>query len=215
MAIALGNGDILSIKAWNSFGAQAAVNTYNFLVFGVIGGGVTDQDFVDQIANQIAAFYTSFMSDQCQHNGCQCYFIRRTGPLPAPVKNVAFAGPGLQPEAAVPRVSASILKYTSFTRGPKGRGRLYLPFMSSVFMGTNGLPTTAHNTLVNSFASVLLSPILVTSGGNTAQLTWVLMGRVPGPIFLTTEQIIAAEAADKFGMMHKRGDYGRANASPI
>jgi len=215
MAVSISVGDILSVRAWNSLGDQAAVNTYNFACISLTGGAVTDQDFVTAVAIPMQSFYTQAQSTHSVYNGCQCYFLKRSGPLPFPVKDITGAGAGIQTGTPTPRVAAFILKYNTNLRGPEGRGRVYLPFVAAVFLDNTGDPTTAWNVLANGFASVLLTPITVTSGGSSATFTWSLVKRPAGGPVTATGQIISAESAQKIGQMHKRGDYGRANASPI
>lgn len=214
MATALVTGDFLSIRAWTTQQAQAAVNTFNYQVITLTGGAVTDQDFVNAQNTAFAAFYKSLCPSSVDYNGIQCYFLFRTGggSLPAPVKNIASAGPGTTGTNCVPRNAAGIMKYSAFSRGPGGRGRVFLPFVSLDYVNEGGDPNTAYDVLVNSFASSLLTPVVVTSGGSTATLSFCLFKRSN---VAASEQILQAESASKFGQMHKRGDYGRPNASPI
>ncbi len=86
--------------------------------------------------------------------------------------------------------------------------------MSIDYQDVTALPTAAYDVLVNSFASNLLAPLVVAGAGGTVTLIFSLIHRkAPDPI--TGRQIITAESADKWGQMHKRGEYGRLNASPI
>jgi len=215
MATALQTGDILSQRVWSQLGSQAAVNSYNYQVASITGGAVTDVDFATALVTQTLAFYASLMADQAEYRGFQVYFLKRaSGTLPQPVVNITGQGNATGGTNALPRNTSAVLKYNSFSRGPGGRGRIFLPFLPTDDMGPGGLPTAGFSTLVNSFASALLSPVVVTSGGSNATLIWSLVKKIPG-FPPTAEQIIAASAADRFGQMHKRGDYGRPNVSPI
>jgi len=216
MATSLQVGDILSVRAWTVLDEQAAVNTYNYDVISVSGGAVTDADFAQNWDTTLGGgFYPALMPSSCEYRGVQVYFLKRTaGILPAPVSSVIGAGPGTHGTNPTPRNTCVILKYAGFVRGPGGRGRLFMPFADQAYVATNGRPTVALETLINSFASALLSPITVTVGASSAVFAWGIAHRAPpGPV--TINQILTAESADKFGQMHKRGDYGRANSSPI
>lgn len=217
MSTAVVLNDIVALRAWCTMGNQASVNTFNYLVTAVTGGGITDQDYVNQFDTLVASpFYQFLMPPGATYNGCQLYFVKRSGFLPAPVSSFTGAHVGVTGTEALPRVVAGILRYNTVVRGPIGRGRLFLPFISADYSGPGGEPTVAYDTLVNSVASALLSPQVVTSGPNSASFTWSLLHRVTGPpVTFTTLPIINALSADKFGGLHKRGDYGRANASPI
>jgi len=215
MATSLVVGDILSLKAWNSLSPQAAVNTYNYEVINTAGGGVSDKDFVDHQASLFGTFYKGLMPGSATHNGLQLYFIKRAGFLPAPVSNTTQFGIGTKGTNACPKSAAPVLKFSTAIRGPAGRGRVFLPFPSLDWVAADGTPTNAFDVFVSSFASALLPPVVVTSGANTATLVLVIVKRPTPPALPTAVQVGNAAPADKFGVMHKRGDYGRANESPI
>jgi len=215
MAISLQNGDILACRAWCSLQDQAAVNTYNWEIFGVTGGAVTDQDLCNANDVFLATFYKTYMSTDANYHGIQTYFVKRSGTLPAPVKTIAGAGPGLTGPPTVPPNSAAILKYSAFLRGPGGRGRVYLPFAATANVSSAGLTSSAFDVLINSLCSLMLTPLTLTNGGSTATAVWSLVTRHPKPAPPTSQQIILAESASKFGQMHKRGSYGKSNSSPI
>ena len=213
MATAIQVNDILAVKAWMTLDEQAAVNTYNYQCITLTGGAVTDQDFADGIQTAYAAFYKSLSAETVTYNGIQVYFMRRTGPLVNPVKNVTSAGPCTFSSGTLPRVAAGIMKYNTPVRGPGGRGRLFLPFIGFDYIDFHGKPTAAYDVLVNSWCSNLLTPVVISAGGSTATMAWGIRSKVGG--VTTFNQIVTAGSADKFGNLHKRGDYGRANASPI
>lgn len=207
--------DILATKVWTTLGSQAAVNSYNYICIAVSGGTVTDQDFCDVQEPGMATFYKGFMPSSALFNGVQVYYLQRSGPLPAAVSNKIHTGVGTKGTTPAPKNTSCILKYKTPLRGPAERGRVFLPFASIDWLDVLGDPTTAMNVYVNSFASALLPPIVVNVGGNTATLVWSIVHRHPKPAPMTTSQISEAEIAGKFGQMHKRGDYGRPNVSPV
>lgn len=217
MATQIQVGDILAVRAWNHLSDQAAVNTFNFACIASTGAGVTDQDLADGFAPFFATFYTTYMANGATHDGVQVYFMRRTAgfSLPAPVDNTVSAGGGTAGADALPKNTAAILKYTTNVRGPAGRGRVFLPFASTAATTPFGVPTAALNTLINGLASTLLTPTIVGTVPNQSTLVWSLLHRDPVTKVITTTELLSAATAFKFGQMHKRGDYGRPNASPI
>ncbi len=217
MGTALQVGDIGILRAWTSLAAQAAVNTYGWAVLSTVGGGATDQDFTNGMDTGVfSTFYKSLMGNSAVYRGLQWYFLKRTsGGLPAPVKSTAGAGNGTGGLDPIPLNTCPIFKYATVNRGQSGRGRLYLPFAAAVYMSNLGEPTAALDVLINGLASILLVPTTVTVGGNSATLVWSLIHRQPKPNPPSVSSIITAESASKFGQMHKRGDYGRPNQSPI
>lgn len=214
MSVAVAVNDVLLVRAWTQLVDQAAVNSYAFECITLSGGGITDQDLADDLNTPMAAFYKSLCGNQVEYRGLQVYFIRRAlAGLPNPVKNVASAGPCAGGVNTLPRNAAAILKYNTVFRGPTGRGRVFLPFIGSGYSDIHGQPSTGMDVLVNSFASNLLSPRVITIGPNSATFVWGIASRLTTPI--TFHQMDFAESADKFGQMHKRGDYGKPNVSPI
>jgi len=215
MGTAVQVNDILSIRSWNVLDAQAAVTTFNWEAISVTGGGVTDQDFADAHNTTYGTLHKNSMPDSAVHRGIQCYFLRRTGSLPPPVKSIGAAGDGTVGTTSLPKNTAAILKYSGFARGPAGRGRVYLPFISSDMVTSGGLPNAALDVLINSFASFLLTPMVVTVGANSATFVFGIVHRPTPPGTPTFTQALTCESASKFGQMHKRGDYGRPNGSPL
>ncbi len=217
MTLAIGVGDIMSCRVWTSINEQAAVNTFNYECISKAGTGCTDTQLSVDRDLVMVALYNSLLPAGANYNGVQIYFLFRTGGgvMPPPENAVASAGPGSATDPAVPRNTAAILKYSTLNRGPRGRGRIYLPFVAAGYVGANARPNGAFDTLVNSFASAQLAPFTVGSGGNTGTFVWVLLHKNLGGPPTIRGQITTALAADKFGTMKKRGDYGRANSSPI
>jgi len=217
MALQLAANDIVIARAWSVLDEQAAVNTYGYFVTNIVGGGVTDQDFCNDFDTLFTSpFYQALQPDSVEYRGVQVYFLRRAGFLPAPVKSTLGAHVGTVGTVPMPRDAAPIMKYAGFNRGPGGRGRLYLPFVSSDYLAINGRLTPAFDTIVNSVCATLLNPITITRGAQSATLVWSLIRRFRDPVpGVSSQVILTAEAANKIGQMHKRGDYGRANESPI
>jgi hypothetical protein len=217
MSVTMAVGDLMAARVWLELDEQAAVNTYNYQVISSSGAGRTDQDFANDFDTGFNAFYKSLVPPTVTYRGIQVYFRHRAlgGLMPPPVAAVANSGAGTATNPPVPRNSAPILKYATNTRGPGGRGRVFLPFVSSDFLASNGRPTIAFEVLVNSAASGLLIPFTSGALPDRAVLTWSLFRNHPGADPTSSGEIVQASSADKFGQMHKRGDYGRANSSPI
>jgi len=215
MGTAVQANNLLAIRSWNTLQDQAAVTTFNWQCISVTGGGITDQDFADAHNTTYGTLHKNSMPPSATHRGIQCYIIQRTGALPPPVKSIGAAGDGTVGTNPVPKNTAAILKYSGFARGPRGRGRVFLPFISTDLMTIFGLPDAALDILLNSFASFLLTPMVVTVGANSATFVFGIVSRNPPAGPMTFQQAVTCESATKFGQMHKRGDYGRPNQSPI
>lgn len=212
MATTIATNDLLSVRVWTVLGNQAAVTTFNFRCSSVLGTSATDQTFATLMDAFMAAFFPVIMADNASYRGVQVYFLKRTGILPNPVSSITNAAAGVGGTNALPRNSAAILKYGTDLRGPGGRGRVFLPFLAADTMGADGDPTAGFNTSVTAFGASMLIAQVAGSGLNIATLKWTLVHR--GPVVSSTD-LTTAVSAGKFGQMHKRGDYGRPNSSPI
>lgn len=217
MATQMVVGDIMSCRAWCTSGNQAAVNTYNFQVISATGAGQTDQQLADAIDTFFASLYIPGLSPGATYNGAQVYFIKRTPPglLVNPVFSTTSAGAGTSGTNSIPKAAAPLIKYQTNLRGPGGRGRLFIPFVSTIFVGPGGDPNAAWHTLVDGYCVNLLGGVSLGTPPDTAVLSFVLAKRPKLPATPTAQIIIACLAANKIGTLHKRGDFGRANASPI
>jgi hypothetical protein len=217
MAFVIGIGDLLSGRFWSVLNEQAAVNTMNFACTAKTGAGGTDQDLVNFLDFSYTLFFRALYPSTVEYRGCQVYFLKRLGTMTAaaPVVSITGAGVGTATGSPMPRNACAILKYSTGLRGPANRGRLYLPFIATEYQDTNGEPTAAFDILLNSFASGAVIPITVGSGGNTSTLVWSLLHKVKGSVPVDRGPITTAQAAGKYGQLHRRGDYGRANKSPI
>lgn len=216
MATQMQVGDILSAKIWSSLSDQAAVNSYNFAVISSAGAGATDQDLANGMDLLCSTFYKTFMASSVNYDGCQVYFLLRTGGiLPSPVQSTTHAGSGTGNAMALPKNTCPILKYRGIGRGPSQRGRVFLPFASIDATTALGVPTAAINTLITAFGVGLASPTVIGTPPNTVTVVWGIVHRHVPPAVPTLSAIVTAISADKFGQMHKRGDYGRSNGSPI
>lgn len=213
----IGVGDILACRVWSVLDEQAAVNTYNYVCSAKVGAGGSDQDMATFLDTAMASFYPGLYPNTVEYRGVQVYFLKRLGLLTsaAPVQSTTGAAVGTATGFPMPRSACSILKYNDGLRGPAHRGRLYLPFISADWQANNGRPNNAFDTYANSFASALLTPITVGTGGNTSTLVWSLIHKVKGAVPIVRGTITVSGVANKFGVLKRRGDYGRANASPI
>jgi hypothetical protein len=217
MSFVIGVGDLLAARFWSVLDEQAAVNTLNYACTAKTGAGATDQDLASFLDSGFAAFFRSLYPPTVTYRGCQVYFLKRLGLLTAaaPVSSLAGSGVGTATGPPMPRDAAAIVKYTTGLRGPSQRGRIFLPFISTDYQASNGRPTNAFAVLLNSFASGAVVPITVGSSPNQSTLVWSLLHKVKGAVPVDRGPIDFAESANKYGNMHKRGDYGRPNSSPI
>jgi hypothetical protein len=207
----LNNGDILACRVWTTFEDQAAVNTYNFRCSGKIGLGVTDQDLAASMDTFFSAFYPSILNNLAVYNGTQVYILNRVGPLPAGVFYNGNTGPGIGTSPAAPKGTAFVLSYTTGIRGPGGRGRLFLPFLATAALDNNGQPVGPALTLINAFFTSMAGGFLIGTTPNQISIDWIVYHRASR----NYDFIQDGHARKTVSNLHRRGDYGKPNKSPI
>jgi hypothetical protein len=175
------------------------------------GVGIDDQTLADAMDLFLSTFYTTLIANNARYNGVQVYIINRIGPQPAAVHGSTNAGPGTIGPLAAPKGAAVILAYNTNVRGPSGRGRLFLPFLPTNVFDADGQPLTAAKTFINSFFGAMRSTFIVGTAPDTAQLDWIVYHRRSR----SYDFIVGGGVKNTVSNLHKRGDYGRANASPI
>ncbi len=217
MSLPITTGDILAARIWSQLDEQGAVNTLNYVCISNTGAGATDSDLAASIDTGVSTFYRGLYPATVEYRGVQVYCLQRLGLLTAaaPVSSLAGAGVGTASGVPMPRNTCAILSYNAGLRGPAYRGRIFLPFLSTVWQSSNGRPTTAFAVFANSWLTTILATLVTGTSPNTSTLVWSLLKKNPAAVPTDRGRIVFAESANKFGQLHKRGDYGRANASPI
>lgn len=211
MPTTLINGDILAVRAWCSFDDQAAVNTFNFRISNKTGTGIDDQDAANLFDLYMSAFYPPLIANGARYNGVQVYIINHVGPKPAAVKSIANAADGSGGTNAIPRGASAILKYNTSQRGPAARGRLYIPFIATGAMDPHGEPTSAVNAYFQTFFDATATTFVLGTAPNQVDADWIIYHRAINDY----DFIVDGGPAAKFSFFHRRGDYGKPNASPI
>lgn len=211
MTTNIASNDIIRCRVWCDDGNNAAVNTYHFRVT-ALTGDVTDLEvatFLDPIFGDLTDGYPPMVANTCFYMGLQIYLITRT-PLPFPADATAARHVGTAGANCQGRQVAGMLSWQTIYAGPGGRGRTYLPFVSTSSATGDGLPSTTYLSNMESLALRLLAPLNIVGAGGTATIQLVLLkdsgGTIPINSFITRP---------KFATQKRRGSYGRLNRSPI
>lgn len=212
MSIFLFDEDIIEARTfcYDNESRQVGINVYHYVVDDV-AGNPTMVNAVDAFAGAAAPVYTDWLSEETDYSGCT---VRRIDPNPTPeLKSQFGAAPGTQTGGQAPlNASAVISKYTD-TPGPKGRGRVFVPFIPLALLSAGGSLTSGGIVRLDAIATaLLLNPIAVGGGGDTANLRPIVTGRLlPGIYSLITSH----KSQFKVATQRRRGDYGKMNQSPF
>lgn len=116
---------------------------------------------------------------------------------------VGTASPGLLPT----QVSGIITRRVDL-KGPKGRGRIYIPFPGTVFLDSDEHATPAYLALLSTLASTLMpltAPYMTLAGNSWDPGLWSA-SRPPN-----YSQMIDVRARRRWATQRRRGDYGTPN----
>ena len=139
---------------------------------------------------------------------------QRVFPLPVTAREVSVVaeGPGTGGSNSAPQQSAPLLTFETPLAGPAHRGRMFIPFMpgNEINSGTGHLVSLFQGAVQN-FGNSLVSLASTGGGTNATAVNLCIYHRESG----TFDIVSAAVAQSKVGTQRKRGNYGKANISPI
>lgn len=203
-------GEILTHSIFCSIGNQVSVNRFYWQVSLVGGSPATYDDAASQLDLFYAPLYKAVLANTAYYNGT---VVQRVWPLPVLVRSIddGHGGFGTAGANACPKQSAPIISYYTAFAGPGGRGRTYLPFPSTTDITTLGEMTAGYKTNATVIAASRSAVFALSDAGRTAELTPGLWRRT-GNVFTTID---LAFIRSKVATQKRRGDYGRANLSPV
>lgn len=170
MARNLVQGDILECRFVCQNRLQQAVNTIHYQVGAVTGGTLTDSQVAPLIDLRAAPLYKAWLPTACSYRGSRIQVVFQK-PLQVAVVTTANSGIGAKVGDPLPSVAAYLMKKQTTLAGPKGQGRIFLPFWSEDENDATGKPGATAIVLATAFATQMLGPFGVTVGGAVTTLT--------------------------------------------
>lgn len=221
MAVALGLGDLLKVRAWVKDGDQAAVNTIYYLCTGGNTGGVTDQDVANSLEANWNPLYIALINNNAEWRGVQVYTKPSTPGFPlAPVFNNGNPLNGTAGAVSLPKQTCGLIRYTSTNAGRQFRGRIYLPFPAATDNALDGAPSTGYLTRLSALATFLQNTFFLTDISGTKFIPCIQViehgpfGKPPQPPPIPSP-ILAWNSSNRWATQRRRGEFGRQNLSPI
>ena len=226
MSNALGLGNLVQLRVWCADSEQASVNTFWYVVGAAGPPAATDQDTADQVETAVAGGMKPLIANTALFRGVEVQLHDPTPPPPTSMSGYgalfsavfqnAHAGAGTAGAVGLPRQTCGLGSFQTGRAGAVGRGRWYAPFPSDTDNLGNGQPTAGYATRLESMTAFFAAGISVAVGGRTATLVRILLHRrnkagvwpLPSPVL--THSTSAFWATQK-----RRGDFGRANKSPV
>jgi len=210
MAQALAVGQIIKAQIWASDSEQASVNTFHYRVNGLVSTPPLLTDFLDAFENLVSANFPQLLTDSAHYDGCTAQIVF---PLPLMVgeKNSTGNAGGTAGTNGQGRQIAGLIGWTTPLAGPGGRGRTYLPFVSTDDSETTGKPNAGYISKAGNFAVAVSTYVAVTGAGGSADIS---LGIRHGNTSSFTA-FTGGGVQTKWATQKRRGSYGRPNASPF
>lgn len=180
--------DVIQIRTFCSAGPQNGINVFSYQVTGVVGGGVTDQDVANALSTRVAPLFTDYFTPAVFYNGLRAQVIR-PGLKPF-VTSTNGAGTGLIVSDILPPQTALLLSLRTNVAGPRGRGRIYLPFWNEGQSDVNGIPTAGALAFATAWSNGMMAVITVLVGANTVTLTPVVVSRTPPETQIAVSSVV-------------------------
>jgi len=169
-------------------------------------------DFAATFDGLMAPLYKPILTSSATYRGVSGRII-----FPVINKTIEFAsianvGPGTSGAISAPTQTCGLITKRTGILGPGGRGRNYLPFMSTNDIDTGGVPAPAYLANVAPLAAIYQTPIIVPgAGGGTATFTPYVWSYTAN----AGQAVLTCTAVSKFATQKRRGEFGRPNALPF
>lgn len=203
-------GDIYEVKILSFQGAQLGINIRHYRVASITGAQPSDNAIRDRMDAVFLAQYPNLFGPSTNYLGTT---VRKIWPLPVLLETtragVSVAGTTLGDN--LPKQTAGVITLRTTLAGRSNRGRLYTPFPTEASNDADSTPTAAYLQTLQLLGLLLISSVVVTSGGNSATLDPGIWRRGPKTFTIWSTFL----ERDKWGTQRRRGDYGRPNLIPV
>lgn len=202
-------GDIIQLTALTFANNQEGENKFDYRVVASNGTGKTDLQAVAIWSLLASDNYVTVLPDEATYTGAYFRLIYRAllTLYPPGRYSVSGASPGGKPGDLIPSQVTAIISRETGVAGQGGRGRVFMPFVATTSVDTNGAMLEAARLLYQAVGDALM--LDVTLGDDTDNV--ILQGGLfkgAGEPFLDNEFVFARR---EFGTMKKRGDRGQLN----
>lgn len=206
------NGMILAIRIYTYDLDQVGINELDYRCSASAGTGANLGQISLNEEARWAPLYKAILPSSVQFYGLGVRILSPNGNKSLEYTSSILRGNGTAGTAnGEPKQAAPLITKKSDTPGPRGRGRIFLPFPPSGSSVGNGQVSGAYTASMVNIASAMLTVTTFGSGGNTSSLTPVVYSRKNGLTF----DITSAIPSPRFATIKKRGDYGRKNSVPF
>lgn len=208
MATPIVLGQIMQIRIITRLDAQVAYNVLHYRCIGFLGVGILPSDFAAAVKTGLTGNWPPIITTPASFRGIGAQ--QATAPKDGEVYSVAnLAGTG--GANPLPKQVAGLASIYDGQAGRKHRGRIYFPFPDASAVTPDGVPIAAYKTALQVVMTFLTGPIVVTVGANQSTMALSVFHKLVG----TADPVTVGVIRSVFATQRRRGDYGKANVSPI
>lgn len=130
-------------------------------IFGIDNEAPFAQTNADEVSVITGTFLRDVIGNDYTFNGCTFTVGNDGGNIVW--ESVAGQGAGTTGAAQVPQNTATLFRKTSTTGGRKGRGRMYVPGVNELVVGSNGMLTTTYVAAANADAATFIISLAISN----------------------------------------------------
>lgn len=201
------NLDVIRTVVYTQAADQAGLMVHHYEVRGASTPAPSLADCARATDTQLVAAVKACLSAQAHYYGVGARIIF---PGAASVEEFGQDGDGAGDATGdtLPRFTSGIITLRTALPGRSHRGRKYVPFPTEAFNAAPDFePNDTYLTLLNTLGVALVAPFTVTAGAASCTMNPVIYSRLLSNTFDITNYI----SRRKWGLQHRRGDYGRTN----
>lgn len=205
-------GHLLEVKVYTVFRNQLGINVVHMKVNTVTAGMVLT-DIVDQIAVDWNGSWKAWLNDEAEWRGIGIRDLT-VAPLEVEVFSTTTLAGGGTSGAPLPGQLCGLITKRTAIAGPKGRGRMYLPFPGADMLTGDVIDPVGGLAVMDTLIADIKGPEAETAGGFS--MNWSLVLRTPtvgGDPFSSTP-LISITSESGVATQRRRGAFGRLNQVP-
>ncbi len=206
-------GDIFIVSVFTQLGQQEAVNDFNIEVTAVTAGGLTDQELIEAIDDDLAPLYKLIACTDASYRGMT---IRKRVAVPLrPVTKHTNANQGACSSGALPLPSQTcgLISWKTDFGGRSQQGRTYLPFPSATDDVTPGMPTIGYVGSAGDIGTYVITPHTYNVVLRSTSIVFGVWSALVPTLHVTPWVTFVVPQA--WATQKRRGAFGRFNREPF
>jgi len=188
---------------------QYTMNVWNLVCDATAGISISHAVLLDQLDQLLAPLYKASLTAGARYHGSRLQLVVPS--LLVPISTTVRGGAGTLAGDQLPTQVAGVVSTQTALAGRSFRGRLYFPPCGESDNQLTGVPSAAYKTAIGNIASSMIGPLTIASGGDSADITWVVRSNrlnLETPV----ERVIIK---DNWGTQRRRSSIGHADSPPF